>query len=394
VEKISKEALALHKKGQGKLEVCSKCKINNKHDLSLVYTPGVADASRAIAKDKALSRFLSWSGRLIAILSDGSAVLGLGNIGPEAALPVMEGKALLMKQFANIDAVPIVVKTQDPAEIIKLVKNISPNFAGINLEDIAAPACFQVEDGLQNIGIPVFHDDQHGTAIVVTAALRNAAKVVGKPYSSMKVVILGAGAAGLAIARMLLGLRCFSGSCARLKKYQAVQDVIVVDTSGALYAGRERQNIYKQAIAGISNNEQRRGDILRVAKDADVIIGVSGRGVITKEMIRAMSPRPIIFALSNPTPEIMPEEALKAGAQVVATGRSDFDNQINNVLAFPGLFRAVVDGELTTISEEMKQAAVDAITRAIPKPTSNKIVPNPFTSGLSDQVAKAVLSAR
>lgn len=391
---ISKDALALHKKYQGKLEVCAKCKVSNRQDLSLVYTPGVAEPSRVIAKNKALARKLSWSGRLVAIVSDGSAVLGLGNVGPEAALPVMEGKALLMKQFAGVDAVPIVVNTQDPNEIIKLVKNISPNFAGINLEDIAAPACFQVEDGLRNIGIPVFHDDQHGTAIVVTAALRNAAKVVGKPYDTMRVVILGAGAAGLAITRMLLGLHCFSGSCGRLKKQPSVGDVVVVDTSGALYAGREKQNIYKQAIAGISNNKQIHGDLADVIKGADAVIGVSGRGVITKKMISTMAPKAIVFALSNPTPEIMPEEALRAGAKVVATGRSDFDNQINNVLAFPGLFKAVVDGGLTRISEEMKQGAVDAIVRSVPHPTAHRIIPDPFTRGLSREVAKAVLATK
>lgn len=388
---IYDKALDLHKKYQGKIKVESIIPLKNKNDLALLYTPGVAQPSREIAKDPSLSYDLTWRGRTVAVISDGSAVLGLGNIGPEAAIPVMEGKSLLLKVFGGVDSVPIVVNTQDPAEIITFVKHIAPSFAGINLEDIAAPRCFQIEEALQTIGIPVFHDDQHGTAIVVSAALRNAAKVVHKPYHALNVVIVGAGAAGLATARMLLGLNCSADVCHRIPGQLAVNDVIIVDKNGALYSGREQQNIYKQAIAGISNKENKTGKLQNVIKGADVIIGVSGPNLITKDMIQSMAKNPIVFAMANPTPEIMPQDALDAGAAIVASGRSDFPNQINNVLAFPGIFRAVIKGRLTVITQEMKIAAADALANMIKDPSAENIIPDVFTPGLAEKVAQAVL---
>lgn len=391
---VYQEALELHKKFRGKIKIAAVSPLKDKHDLALLYTPGVAEPSRQIAKDKSLSYDLTWRGRSVAVISDGSAVLGLGNIGPEAALPVIEGKALLLKQFGDVDGVPVVINTQDPAEIIQFVKQITPSFAGINLEDIAAPRCFQVEEALQEVGIPVFHDDQHGTAIVVTAALQNAAKVVNKPYESLSVVIVGAGAAGLAITRMLLGLNCSSDVCYRIKGHRAVGDVIVVDTIGALYSGRDKQNIYKQAIAGVSNIHKKEGQLADVIKGADVVIGVSGPNNITKEMVASMNKDAIVFALANPLPEIMPDDARSAGAAVVATGRSDFPNQINNVLVFPGVFRAVTQGRLKKITQEMKDAAADALAAVVKHPTAEYIIPDVFEEGLADIVAKAVLKVR
>lgn len=391
---IYKKSVELHKKYKGKIEIAPVLPIRDKHDLALVYTPGVAEVSRQIVKDKSLSYDLTWRGRSVAVVSDGSAVLGLGNIGPEAALPVIEGKALLLKQFGDVDGVPIVINTQDPSEIIELVKNIAPSFAGINLEDIAAPRCFQVEDSLQDIGIPVFHDDQHGTAIVVAAALRNAAKVVNKPYESLSVVVVGAGAAGLAITRMLLGLNCSMGTCYRIKGHQFVRELVVVDKMGALYSGRDGQNIYKQAIAGLTNKSKKEGQLEDVIKGADVVIGVSGPNNITKEMVASMNKDAIVFAMANPVPEIMPQDALDAGAAIVATGRSDFPNQINNVLVFPSIFRAVVEGRLTKITQPMKDAAADALADFVKEPSATNIIPDVFTPGLSEYVAKAVLEVK
>jgi malate dehydrogenase (oxaloacetate-decarboxylating) len=388
---VYEESIALHKKYQGKIKIEAVKPIADKHDLSLFYTPGVAEPSRAIAKDPSLSFELTWRGRAVAVISDGSSVLGLGNIGPEAALPVMEGKALLLKQFGGVDCVPIVINTQEPSEVIRFVKNIAPSFAGINLEDIAAPHCFQIEEELQNIGIPVFHDDQHGTAIVISAALRNAAKVVGKPYDSLKVVIVGAGAAGLATARILLGLNCSADVCYRIPGQPSVGDVIVVDREGALYSGRQNQNIYKQAIAGISNHDKKTGSLADVIAGADVVIGVSGPGLVTQDMVKSMNNEAIVFALANPVPEIMPDEAKAAGAAIVATGRSDFPNQINNVLAFPAIFRAVIDGRLTTITQEMKIAASVALSEMVIEPNHENIIPDVFSSDLAKNIAKAIL---
>lgn len=392
---IYEESVKIHQKYHGKISISSITPINDRHDLSLLYTPGVAEPSRMIEKEKSLSFDLTWRGRTIAVISDGSAVLGLGNIGPEAALPVMEGKALLLKEFAGVDAVPIVIDTQDPSEIIRFVKNIAPSFAGINLEDIGAPRCFQIEEALQDIGIPVFHDDQHGTAIVINAALRNAAKVVQKPYESLNVVIVGAGSAGLATARMLLGLNCSASVCYRLPGYKSVADLIVVDSHGAIYSGRENQNVYKQAISGVSNKKNKQGSLTDVVRGVDVIIGVSGPNLITKNMIKSMADKPIVFALANPTPEIMPDDALEAGAFIVASGRSDFPNQINNVLAFPGIFKAVIQakGKIKTITQEMKDAAANALSGMVKDPSPRQIIPDVFSPELANNIAQAVLSA-
>lgn len=391
---VYEESVQLHKKYQGKIKIESAVPLKDRKDLSLLYTPGVAQPSREIAQNPELSYDLTWRGRVVAVISDGSSVLGLGNIGPEAAMPVMEGKALLLKQFGGVDSVPIVINTQDPSEIVKFIKNIAPSFAGINLEDIAAPHCFQIEESLQKIGIPVFHDDQHGTAIVIAAALRNAAKVVNKPYESLKVVIVGAGAAGLATSRILLGLNCSADVCYRIPGQPSVGDVIVVDKTGALYSGRDNQNIYKQAVAGISNKEKKAGSLSDVIQGADVVIGVSGPGSITADMVKSMASDAIVFALANPTPEIMPDEALQAGAAIVASGRSDFPNQINNVLAFPGIFRAVIDGRLKEVTQEMKIAAADALSNMVENLSKENIIPDVFTPNLAENLAKAILQKK
>jgi len=394
MQKLYEESVAYHRAHKGKLATASVVEVHNKHDLSLAYTPGVAEPCRVIAAHPEEVYNLTWKGRTVAVISDGSAVLGLGNIGARAAMPVMEGKALLMKEFAGIDSIPLVIDSQNTEEIIRFVEHVAPNFAGINLEDISAPRCFQIEEALQTIGIPVFHDDQHGTAIVVSAALHNAARVVNKPYNSLKVVVVGAGAAGLAISRMLLGLDCNSGSCRYIKGIDAVHDLIVVDRIGALYAGRENQNIFKQAIAGMSNKSMVTGSLADAIKGADAVIGVSGPNSITPGMVKSMADKSIVFAMANPTPEIMPDEAKKAGAYIVATGRSDFPNQINNVLAFPGVFKAVVDGRLKVITPQMKIAASRALRDMVQNPTVDFIIPDPFTPHLAEKVAAAILAVQ
>ncbi len=391
---IYQKSLDLHKKHQGKLGTTGIVEVKNKDDLATYYTPGVAEPSRAIAKDPALSYDLTLRGRTIAVISDGSAVLGLGNIGPEAAMPVMEGKALLLKEFGGVDAFPLVINATQAPEIIQFVRHVAPTFAGILLEDITAPKCFVVEEQLQDLGIPVFHDDQHGTAIIVKAALMNAAKAVKKDFSSLNVVIVGAGAAGLAVARMLLGLNCSEDKCDRLPGSTSVGDLIVVDSKGALYSGRDDQNIYKQAVAGLSNAHRKSGSLGDVVKGADVLIGVSGPDTISKEMVASMSERAIVFAMANPIPEIMPDLAKSAGAAVIATGRSDFPNQINNVLAFPGIFRAVVKGRLQTITHQMKEAAVQALASQVPDPTPDHIVPDLFHPDLAEKISEAILKAK
>jgi len=394
MQKLYEESVAYHRAHKGKLATASVVEVHNKHDLSLAYTPGVAEPCRVIAAHPEEVYNLTWKGRTVAVISDGSAVLGLGNIGARAAMPVMEGKALLMKEFAGIDSIPLVIDSQNTEEIIRFVEHVAPNFAGINLEDISAPRCFQIEEALQTIGIPVFHDDQHGTAIVVSAALHNAARVVNKPYNSLKVVVVGAGAAGLAISRMLLGLDCNSGSCRYIKGIDTVHDLIVVDRIGALYAGRENQNIFKQAIAGMSNKSMVTGSLADAIKGADAVIGVSGPNSITPEMVRSMADKSIVFAMANPTPEIMPDEAKKVGAYIVATGRSDFPNQINNVLAFPGVFKAIIDGRLKSITPQMKIAAAQALRDMVQNPTVDFIIPDPFTPHLAEKVAAAILAVQ
>ncbi len=393
INKIYQEALDIHYKYRGKLETRAIMPIKDAHDLSMLYTPGVAEPCREIVKDKSKSFELTMRGRTIAIVSDGSSVLGLGNIGPEAAMPVMEGKALLLKEFAGVDSVPLVIDTHDPQEIIKFVKQVAPSFAGINLEDISAPNAFVVEDALQNIGIPVFHDDQHGTAIVVTAALMNAAKVVNKRYQDLKVVLVGSGAAGIAISRMLLGLECSTKGCSLINGTKSVGDLIIVDSKGIVSKNRSDLNVYKQVISYASNKNNLQGDLVDAVKGADVIIGVSKAGLITQEMIKSMANDAIVFAMANPEPEIMPHLAKEAGARIVASGRSDFPNQINNVLAFPAIFKAVIDARLTSITSGMKLVAAQSLAELVPNPTEDRIIPEPFFPNLAAKVSEKIINS-
>lgn len=379
-----KKALALHKKQQGKIEIHSLFPLKNKDDLSVAYTPGVAAVCLAIATDKRLARTHTMKGRMVAIISDGSAVLGLGNIGPEAALPVMEGKAALFKHFAGVDAFPIVLNTQDTEEIIATVKAIAPGFGGINLEDIAAPRCFEIEERLRaELSIPVFHDDQHGTAIVVTAALYNALRVVKKDMRRARVVINGAGAAAVATYRMLLRAGIMRGN------------IIMLDSKGILH--RERGGIrgYKQAIAHETNREGRKGDLETAIIGADVFIGTSVANVLTKEMVMCMSDEPIVFAMANPNPEIAYDVAIKTKIAVFGTGRSDYPNQINNLLAFPGIFRGALDAGALEINEEMKLAAAQAIAKLVSAKDLSRthIIPKPFDPRVAKVVARAVKDA-
>ncbi|MBP7842403.1 NADP-dependent malic enzyme [Candidatus Woesebacteria bacterium] len=389
---IAQQSIQLHKEKQGKLEVSSRVNIENSHDLSLAYTPGVGAVSREIAKNSELSRELTLNGRTVAIISDGTAVLGLGDIGPYAALPVMEGKALLIKKFAGIDSFPLVIDTKEPSEVIKFVKWVAPTFSAINLEDIKAPNCFQVEEALQDLGIPVFHDDQHGTAIVVAAALRNAAKVVQKPYESLRVGIVGAGAAGLAIAKMLLGANCRAESCSYVDNLPRVADVVVFDSQGALYKGRPGMNVYKQAVAGISNHDSVQGNPEQALAGFDVVVGVSGPGTISSELIKNMAEKSIVFAMANPDPEIMPDAAKLAGAYVVATGRSDFANQINNVLAFPAIFKIAHELKLKQITMEVKIALVDALASLVTDPKQDEVIVSPFYPNLVETLVQKVIA--
>tara|TARA_B100002051_G_scaffold276684_1_gene326870 strand:- start:4545 stop:5699 length:1155 start_codon:yes stop_codon:yes gene_type:complete len=373
----NKLALALHKKLKGKISVESKGKLKSKTDWSTMYTPGVGAVSSHLAKFPKQAREYTMKRNTVAVVSDGSAVLGLGNIGALASLPVMEGKAAIFKELGDVDAVPVLVDSQEPEEIIRTVKNIAPGFGGINLEDIAAPKCFEIEERLkEGLDIPVMHDDQHGTAIVVLAGLINAAKVVEKKLSSMKVVIVGAGAAGRAIA-LILGLA-------------GVGEIVVVDSKGAIYDGRPALAGYKKDLAKITNQNKISGDVMMAVDGADVIIGVSGPGTIAPAHIERMSHQPIVFALANPVPEIIPGDAKRAGAAVIATGRSDFPNQINNALAFPGIFRGALDKGVNKITDEMKIAAAKKIAGLIKKPTADNIIPPVMTEGLTKAVASAI----
>lgn len=381
------QSIDLHRKYQGKLETVSKIHIKNKEGLALVYTPYVAAVCKAIAQDKNLANELTLKGRTIAVISDGSAVLGLRNIGPEAAMPVMEGKAILFKQFGELDAFPICLATQNNEEIITIVKNLAPTFAGINLEDIEAPRCFDIENALQNIGIPVMHDDQHGTAVVVLAGLMNAAKVVGKDFKKLKVIINGSGAAGIAIANMLLCRSFEEGIC------DAVSNLILLDSKGIVHKGRADLNPYKADIAKHSNKENLSGDLHTALKGADVFIGVSRGDVINAHDIKLMNKDAIIMAIANPTPEIMPDEAKKGGAMVVASGRSDFPNQINNCLVFPGIFKGALQVHAKKITNEMKHAAAVALASVVKKPIADYIIPSVFEPGLADIIAQAVAKA-
>ena len=378
-----KKVLGIHKKNKGKLEVSSKFNIDKKN-LSLIYTPGVSEVSKKIYANKRSAYDYTIKGNTVAVVSDGSSVLGLGNIGAEAALPVMEGKCVLFKEFADVDAFPICLQTQDKGEIIKIVKNISPVFGGINLEDIEAPKCFEIEDKLQSIGIPVMHDDQHATAIVVLAGLINACEVVGKSLKDLKVVLNGAGAAGSAIAKLLV---CEGASG---KKCDSVKDLIVFDSKGPIYAGRKRLGGYKKSLAKVTNKKNFRGSLREALLGADVFIGVSKGNIITEEMVEGMKRNAIVFALANPVPEIMPDKAKNAGASVVATGRSDFPNQVNNALVFPGIFRGLLDSGSKRLTLDMKLNAAYALASVIRKPTKNKITPSIFDKRVVKSISKAI----
>lgn len=371
------EPLEQHALWQGKLEIRTKAKVDSAKALAIAYTPGVAEPCREIAKNKEDVYRYTMKGNTVAVISDGTAVLGLGDIGPEAALPVMEGKAVLFKEFANVNAIPICIDTKDTEEIIKFVKQIAPTFGGINLEDISAPRCIEIERRLkEELDIPVFHDDQHGTAIVVLAALINALKLADKPKERCKVVINGGGAAGLAITRLLL--------------YDGFKDVIVVDKKGIL---DEELNWAQQEIKTMTNPRNIKGSLADALKGADVFIGVSAPNVVTSEMVASMNERSILFAMANPIPEIMPDLAKKAGAFIVGTGRSDFPNQVNNVLVFPGIFKGALKGRARMITEDMKIAAAYAIASMVPDTKLNVdyILPEPFVNGIADKVAEAVI---
>ncbi len=384
---IYEESLKLHREKKGKIEIRPKIIVRTKKDLSLVYTPGVAAASREIAGSRNKVFDYTMKGNSIAVLTDGSAVLGLGNIGPEAALPVMEGKALLFKELAGIDAFPVCVKTQEPDEIIRIAENIAPVFGGINLEDISAPRCFEIEERLQSIGIPVMHDDQHGTAITILAALINAAKAAGKRLEDLHVVISGAGAAGTATARLLLCLGYDKKICT------SVREIIVCDSRGIISRTGKDLNKHKMMLAESTNPAGISGSLSDAVKGADVFIGLSAGNILNRDMIRSMAEKPIIFAMANPVPEIMPDVAKEAGAFVVGTGRSDFPNQINNALAFPGVFRGALDAKAVKINSEMKLAAAYALAGCVKNPSVESIVPDVLDSNVVKKVAEAVRKA-
>lgn len=383
----SQESLKIHRKLKGKFKICPKMDIKDKRALSLLYTPGVAAACEEIHKDEKMSFELTGRANALAVITDGSAVLGLGNIGPEAAMPVMEGKTILFKKLGGIDAYPICIKTQDKDEIINIIKNLAPTFGAINLEDIAAPKCFEIENSLQNLGIPVMHDDQHATAIVASAGLINALKVARKNLKDIKVIISGAGAAGIAITKMILYLIKSDGA-----DYKNLSDIIVCDTKGIIHKNRPdlAKNVYKDEIAKITNKNNISGTLEDAFLGADVFIGVSAGGIVKKEWIKKMNAYPIIFALANPIPEIMPEEAKLGGAFITATGRSDYDNQINNVLAFPGIFRGALNARAKAITEEMQIAAVYALANFIKIPKKNHIIPDALDPRVHKLVAKEV----
>ncbi len=378
----AQEALKLHKALKGKIEVTPLCPLETKDDLSIAYTPGVAQPCLEINKDVSNAYEYTRKGNLVAVVTDGTAVLGLGDIGPEAGMPVMEGKAVLFKHFGGVDAVPICLATKDVDKIVETVKMIAPTFGGINLEDISGPRCFEIERRLKKeLDIPVFHDDQHGTAVVCLAAVLNAVKLVNKKIEDLVVVINGAGAAGVAIGKLLLS--------------SGVKDVIMCNSKGVIYEGKEGLNSEIVEVAKITNKEKKQGTLADVAKGADVLVGVSVAGAFTEEMIKSMNRDPIILAMANPTPEIYPEDALKAGAAVMGTGRSDFANQINNVLAFPGIFRGALDVRASDINDAMKIAASKAIASLVSdeelKP--EYIIPAPFDPRVAETVAKAVAQA-
>ena len=379
---IKAKSLELHRQLRGKLEIKSRVSVKTKEDLSLAYTPGVAEACLEIKKDPALSYELTRRWNTVAVITDGTAVLGLGDIGPEAGMPVMEGKCILFKEFADVDAIPICVDSKDPDEIVKAVKLISKSFGGINLEDISAPRCFEIEERLKKeCDIPVFHDDQHGTAIIVTAGIMNALKITKRARESCSAVICGAGAAGTAIAKMLLAF--------------GIGDVTVCDKDGILNRNNKNLNSAQSALAQITNNSLKTGNLSDALKGADIFVGVSAPGIVSEEMIRSMNQDAIVFAMANPVPEIMPDVAKKGGAAVVGTGRSDFPNQVNNVLAFPGIFKGALSVRASDINEEMKLAAANAIAGLVSDEelTPDYILPAAFDERVGEAVAKAVADA-
>ncbi len=371
-----KKSLEIHRENKGKLKVCSKVHVRNKDELSIAYTPGVAEPCRVIATEREKVYDYVSSKNMVAVVTDGSAVLGLGNIGPEASLPVMEGKAVLFNEFAGVQAFPIALNTQDVDEIVKTVKNIAPTFGGINLEDISAPRCFEIEEKLKKeLDIPVFHDDQHGTAIVLLAGLINALKITEKKKESVKIVINGSGSAGTAIAKLL-------------NKF-GIGSIIVCDSKGIISKDRTDLNEFKKTLLTFTNKENIQGSVYDAIKGADVFVGVSKGNLLKAEHIKTMNENSIIFAMANPTPEIMPEEAKKGGAKIVATGRSDYPNQLNNVLVFPGIFKGALKAR-TQITDEMKLEVAEVLARLVEKPTVDKIIPAPFESGIAEKIAKVV----
>lgn len=378
----AKVSLEKHYDWKGKIEVICRAPLEDKDDLSLAYTPGVATPCLEIQKDINKSYELTRRANLVAVVTDGTAVLGLGDIGPEAGMPVMEGKCALFKAFGDVDAIPLCVRTKNVDEIVQTISLLAGSFGGVNLEDIAAPRCFEIEKKLKECcDIPIFHDDQHGTAVVVLAALMNALKLTGKKMEELRVVTSGAGAAGIAIIKLLLA--------------NGLKDVVLCDRQGAIYKGRENLNAIKEEMAEITNTECRKGTLEEVIKGADVFIGVSAPGCLTEEMVKSMAPNPILFPMANPTPEIMPDLAKKAGAAIIGTGRSDFPNQINNVLAFPGIFRGALDVRASDINEEMKIAAAKAIADFVSEDELNAdyIIPSALNKDVAQEVAKAVAQA-
>ncbi len=375
----SEKALKMHEEWHGKIETCAKSHVNSREDLAIAYTPGVAEPCKVIAKDPEAAYTYTMKSNTVAVVSDGSAVLGLGNIGALAAMPVMEGKAVLFKEFGGVNAVPICLDTQDTEEIIKSVVNIAPAFGGINLEDISAPRCFEIEERLKELlDIPVFHDDQHGTAIVVLAGIINAMKVTGKDKESVKVVVNGAGSAGVAITKLLLTY--------------GFKDVTMCDISGILGKGSQNLNWMQQKMVEVTNLDQKTGTLADALKGADIFVGVSAPNIVTQEMVASMNKDAILFAMANPVPEIMPDIAKAAGAKVVGTGRSDFPNQVNNVVAFPGIFKGALEGRATAITEEMKLATAKAIAGLVPDEelNENNILPEAFDPRVADVVSRAV----
>lgn len=375
----SEKALKMHEEWHGKIETCAKSHVNSREDLAIAYTPGVAEPCKVIARDPEAAYTYTMKSNTVAVVSDGSAVLGLGNIGALAAMPVMEGKAVLFKEFGGVNAVPICLDTQDTEEIIKSVVNIAPAFGGINLEDISAPRCFEIEERLKELlDIPVFHDDQHGTAIVVLAGIINAMKVTGKDKESAKVVVNGAGSAGVAITKLLLTY--------------GFKDVTMCDISGILGKGSQNLNWMQQKMIEVTNLEQNTGTLADALKGADIFVGVSAPNIVTQDMVASMNKDAILFAMANPVPEIMPDIAKAAGAKVVGTGRSDFPNQVNNVVAFPGIFKGALEGRATAITEEMKLATAKAIAGLVPDEelNENNILPEAFDPRVADVVSRAV----